>query len=166
MNFQVVLITEEHIPGFRSAVDRVAREHRYLAFLEAPPPEAVCEFVLGNIREGHPQFVALVDNSVVGWCDILPKPRPVLRHTGVLGIGVVEDYRGHGIGPALLATTLKAARQRGITRVELHVRENNTRAIALYEKFGFVREGLLCRDVFVDGAYENSVLMALLYKPD
>ena len=166
MNVQIAPIAEQHIPGFRAALDRVARERRYLAFLEAPPPEAVREFVLGNIREGHPQFVALVDHSVVGWCDILPKPRPVLRHTGVLGIGVVEEYRGRGIGAALLATTLEAARQRGITRVELHVREHNTRAIRLYEKFGFVREGLLRRDVFVDGAYENGVLMALLYETD
>ena len=163
MDYRIVPIAEEHIPGFRSGLDRVAREHRYLAFLEAPPPDAVREFVLGNIRNNILQFVALVNGEVVGWCDILPKPRPVFRHTGVLGMGIVEEHRGRGIGTALIRTALESARQRGLKRVELHVRENNKRAIALYEKFGFVREGLLRRDVFVDGAFESSLFMALLF---
>jgi ribosomal protein S18 acetylase RimI-like enzyme len=162
--YHVEPIAERHIEGFRAAVDRVAREHRYLAFLEAPPLSETREFVLGNIRNDRPQFVALVEDEVVGWCDVLPKPRPVFRYTGVLGMGVIEQFRGRGIGSALMATTLEAAKQRGITRVELHVREHNQRAIALYEKFGFVREGLMRRDVFVDGVYENSLLMAVLFE--
>jgi ribosomal protein S18 acetylase RimI-like enzyme len=162
--YRIVPIAEEHIEGFRAAVDSVAREHRYLAFLEAPPLSDVRGFVCGNIRSNLPQFVALVDDAVVGWCDVLPKPRPVFRYTGVLGMGVINDCRGRGIGTALMATTLQAAKQSGITRVELHVREKNLRAIALYEKFGFVREGLMRRDVFVDGAYENSLLMAVLFE--
>lgn len=159
---RIVLIAESHIDGFRAAIDSVAGERRYLAFLEAPPPDLMREFVLGNIRDGHPQFVALVGDTVVGWCDVLPRQRPVFRHTGVLGVGVIEPFRGRGIGAALMAATLAAARRRDVTRIELHVREKNLRAIALYEKFGFVREGLMRRDVYVDGAYENSVMMAVL----
>ena len=166
IEFRVVPITEAHIEGFRAVVDGVAREHRYLAFLEAPPLPEVREFVLGNIRGKHPQFVALVDDLVVGWCDLLPKPRPVFRYTWVLGMGVADGYRGCGVGTALIATALETAKERGITRVELSVRESNRRAIALYEKFGFLREGLMRRDVFVDGMYENSLLMAVLFGPE
>jgi energy-coupling factor transporter transmembrane protein EcfT len=38
-NYQILPITEEHIKSFRAAVDSVAREHKYLAFLEGPPLE-------------------------------------------------------------------------------------------------------------------------------
>ena len=56
-----------------------------------------------------------------------------------------------------------AARDFGLRRVELTVRENNTGAIALYKKFGFAIEGLQRNRILVDGVYENLVLMALLF---
>jgi len=46
----------------------------------------------------------------------------------------------------------------------LTVREDNPRAIGLYEKFGFVREGLKQNAVRVDGQYENLLCMALLFE--
>ena len=49
----------EHIDGFRRTLDIVARERKYLSFLEAPPLEATREFVLNNIARRNPQFVAL-----------------------------------------------------------------------------------------------------------
>jgi hypothetical protein len=74
--FHVVPIAEEHIEGFRAGLDTVARERRYLTFLEAPSLEETRRFVRRNIREGCPQCVALVEDKVVGWCDALPIDRP------------------------------------------------------------------------------------------
>jgi ribosomal protein S18 acetylase RimI-like enzyme len=163
MDHRIVPIAEEHIDGFWNVLDSVAREHRFLAFLEAPPLEAVREFVRGNIGSGHPQFVAIADERVVGWCDVLPKPRPALRHSGVLGMGVIGACRGRGIGTALINTTLQAAKAKGLTRIELTVRVDNQRAKALYEKFGFVVEGVCRRYMRVDGVYYDSYLMSVLY---
>src|SRR4030095_12783639 len=137
MTHRIVPIAEEYIEGFRAALDSVARERRFLAFLEAPPLESVRDFVLENIRSGQLQFIASADDKVVGWCDVSPKPRPVFRHSGILGIGVTKPYRGRGIGTALIGTTLEAARAKGLTRIELTVRTDNDRAKALYERFGF-----------------------------
>jgi ribosomal protein S18 acetylase RimI-like enzyme len=162
MEFSVVPIAGEHIAGFYIAVDAVAREHRYLAFLEAPPIEECAAFVRGNIRRGVPQFVALVGTEVVGWCDVSPIPRPVHAHAGVLGMGVISGYRGIGIGTALIRTTIERARKNRITRVELMVREHNGSAIALYKKVGFIQEGLKRNAVKVDGAYESLICMAVL----
>ena len=50
MNYQIVPITEAHIDDFWSAVDSVARERKYLAFLEGPPIQMTKDFVLGNIH--------------------------------------------------------------------------------------------------------------------
>ena len=85
----IVPIAEQHIDGFRSAIDSVARERRYLALLEAPPEADVKKYVRGNIAGRVPHFVAIADGKVVGWCDIALKPRPALRHSGILGMGVL-----------------------------------------------------------------------------
>jgi RimJ/RimL family protein N-acetyltransferase len=160
--FRVVPIAEEHIEGFRAGLDSVARERRYLLFLEAPPPEDVGKFLRNSIRKGYPQYVALVGDRVVGWCDVLPIDRPTRAHNGVLGISVVTEYRGRGIGTALLREALRGARAFGFTRVELASREGNAGVAALYERFGFVREGVLRKAVRVDGVYEDLICMALL----
>lgn len=160
MTIDVVPIRAEHIPGFREVLDSVARERRYLAFLEAPSPDAVDAFVTANMTAAVPQFVAVRDGRVVGWCDILPKSRPTRRHTGVLGIGVIASCRGQGIGRALITKTIEAACAQGMTRIELTVRTDNIRAIRLYEHLGFATEGVLRRDLLIDGRYCDSLLMA------
>ena len=99
MNHVIVPITEEHIEGFRAAVDAVAREKKYLAFLEAPSLEATRAYVLNNIEHRYPQFIVESDDRVVGWCDVIPNlSRPVYRHSGILGVGLLAQFRGQGIG--------------------------------------------------------------------
>ena len=65
-------ITENDILSFRNVLDRVCRERKYLAQLEAPPVERVATFVRGNIQSGYPQFVAEDGSEIVGWCDAIP----------------------------------------------------------------------------------------------
>jgi ribosomal protein S18 acetylase RimI-like enzyme len=163
MPVDVVPIEEGHIDGFHRALDFVARERRYLAFLEGPPLENTRSFVLDHIRRGHPQFVAVLAGDVVGWCDVTPKERPIYAHGGVLGMGLLPRFRGQGIGTKLIRSTLAATRTIGLHRVELTVRENNTGAIKLYKKVGFAVEGLQRDAVQFDGSYENIVCMALLF---
>jgi RimJ/RimL family protein N-acetyltransferase len=155
-------ITESHIESFHGTLDVVARERRYLAFLEAPPLESTRAFILSHIRQGQPQFVATVREQVVGWCDVTPKTRPIYAHCGVLGMGLLPEFRGQGLGGRLIRRTLEAARAFPLTRVELTVREHNRNAIALYEKVGFVVEGLQRNGALVDGRYEDIIEMAIL----
>ena len=163
MKYEIVSIEEQHINGFWSAVDSVAREHKYLAFLEAPPIETTRKFVLDHILNDWPQFVAVREGKVIGWCDISSSDRPVFAHVGSLGIGVIEGYREMGVGRALMKVALQKAQQKRLTRIELTVRENNRRAINLYEDLGFVIEGIHRNGVCVDGKYENHTFMALLW---
>jgi ribosomal protein S18 acetylase RimI-like enzyme len=159
----IVPIAEEHIPGFRAAVDSVARERRFLARFEVPPEADTRKYVLDNIARRVPHFVAIVESQVVGWCDIALRPQAALAHSGVLGMGVMSKYRGQGIGRGLLDATLQAAKARDIRRVELTVRVDNERAKRLYETRGFVVEGLCRRHMLVDGEFHDSYLMAHLH---
>jgi ribosomal protein S18 acetylase RimI-like enzyme len=160
---EIVPITQDHIESFHRSLDFVARERRYLAFLEAPPFESTRAFVLNNISHDYPQLVAVSAGQVVGWCDVVPNPRPIYAHVGVLGIALLPEFRRQGIGGRLIRQTLDAARAFGLNRVELSVRENNASAIALYKRVGFEIEGLQRNATRVDGAYENVVLMAILF---
>jgi ribosomal protein S18 acetylase RimI-like enzyme len=163
MTYQIVPIAEEHIPSFRAGVDVVARERKYLAFLEAPPLEDVTRFVLENIEHGYPQFVVLSPDTVVGWCDVIPnRTRVIYSHCGTLGVGLLPEFRGKGIGRKLMRRTIDAAFAFGLTRIELTVRESNVNAIALYKSLGFEIEGLHRNAVCIEGQYENLYSMALL----
>ena len=162
MHFHIVPIEEKHIEGYWHALDSVARERKYLAFIEGPPIHTTRSFVLGNIKDEWPHVVAISEEKIIGWCDITPLDRPVFAHIGSLGMGVLASYRGHGVGEALIKTTLLKAETKKLTRIELTVRENNKPAIALYEKFGFVAEGIHRNGICIDGKYENHIFMALL----
>jgi RimJ/RimL family protein N-acetyltransferase len=163
MPVDIVPIEESHIDGFHRTLDFVARERRYLAFLEAPPLEGTRAFVLGHIKHGHPMLVAISAGEVIAWCDVTPKDRPIYAHTGVLGMGLLPQFRGQGIGTQLIWRSLAAARVFGFHRVESTVREHNARAIEVYKRVGFEIEGVQRDAVRVDGVYEDMILMAVLF---
>jgi RimJ/RimL family protein N-acetyltransferase len=162
MQVEVARIAAEHVEGFHRAVDFVARERKYLAFLEAPPLDSTREFVMNNIAKGYPQFVAVAGGEVVGWCDLIPKSRPIHVHCGVLGMGLLPPFRGQGNGAALIQATLSEARRIGLVRFELTVHADNERAFALYRKFGFKQEGTMKNAALIDGNYKDVILMAIV----
>ncbi len=164
MNFEIVQITDKHIEGFCEAVKAVSAERLYLTTFDGFPLNMSRAFVLGNRAKGLPHFVALDAGTVIGWCDISSSDhRPVLKHSGTLGMGILKPYRGQGIGKQLITTTIAAAKASGLTRVELTVRETNTNAIELYKKVGFEIEGVLRNATYVDGVYTNHIAMAILF---
>ena len=69
--------------------------------------------------------------------------------------------RRRGIGRALLEQAVAWARESGIRKLELHVFPHNEAAIALYEGFGFVREGYRQRHYRRGDDYADAILMAL-----
>jgi putative acetyltransferase len=86
------------------------------------------------------------------------------QHASALGISVATPAQGQGIGRALMAALTDYADRWGqILRIELSVFADNTRAIALYERFGFVREGLHRCHALRDGVYVDTLSMARLH---
>jgi ribosomal protein S18 acetylase RimI-like enzyme len=60
---------------------------------------------------------------------------------GELGMAVAREWRGRGVGSALLAAAIEWARERGLHKRSLGVFAHNAAALALYRKFGVVEEG-------------------------
>lgn len=162
MTIEVRQIREEDIEGFHTAVDAVAREHKYLALLEAPPMERARAFVQRNIEKGYPQLVAITNREVVGWCNVPPASREVMAHVGDLFMGLLPNWRGHGLGERLLRESLVAADAFGYLRIELGVFAGNARAAALYRKAGFIEEGIKRRAILINGVFHDEIIMARL----
>lgn len=163
MDVRIVPIARHHLAGFHSALDRVAREGRHLAMLEAPSFVRTRRLVLDSLKAGAIHVVAVAGyDEVIGWCDMRPKSAPTLRHSAVLGMGLIASYRGQGLGSRMLAATLDAAGQAGLQRAELVVRADNAPAIALYRRFGFKLEGTLRDYLRVDGVSHDALQMARL----
>lgn len=155
-------ISVRHIESFMRAFSIVAKEKQYLGSLDALPLEQISAAVRTNIEKKNPHFVATHDGDVVGWCEIVRLEKPLFRHVGILEMGLVPEWRAKGIGMSMIAAALDAAKERGFVRVELTVFADNKRAVALYEKAGFRKEGELIDAVCIDGVYGNSFLMGLV----
>ena len=155
----------EDAEGFRSCLDSVARERKYLAQVEALPIERIREFVASSVAADAAQYVAVADGEIIGWCDVFPHWAYALKHVGTLGMGVRADHRGQGLGRALLVKTLAHALKNGIYRVTLEAREDNLGAIRLYERLGFKHEARTLCALRFDGVFYAGVQMALLQGP-
>jgi RimJ/RimL family protein N-acetyltransferase len=155
-------MTLDRVAGYRRALDIVARERKYLTMLEAQPEPDTLRFVKSNLENGNPMMVALAGGEVIGWCDIRREFFPSRAHRGTLGMGLLPEWRNRGVGRRLLEATLAQARRSGFKRVELDVYADNPRAIALYEKAGFVREGTIRDASLIDGVFRDAILMAIV----
>jgi ribosomal protein S18 acetylase RimI-like enzyme len=99
-------------------------------------------------------------NQVVGEVDITVNKLSRVRHNGRLSIGVLPPYQRLGLGSALMNEAILWAKAQGLLRIELFLFENNQAARHLYDRFGFVVEGVR-RNFFRNATgFENDLLMA------
>ncbi len=117
-------------------------------------------------RNDH-QFVAVLgDGTVIGAAGLSVHESPRTRHTGDVGIFVRTDYQNQGVGAALMNTLLDLADNwLMLVRVQLEVYADNERAIHLYEKLGFEKEGRKRMANIRWGEYVDEFMMARLRPP-
>lgn len=72
-------------------------------------------------------------------------------------IAVANSHRGKGIGSMLLDRAVTFSREQKLDFLSLEVRDSNKPAISLYEKAGFIREGI--RKGFYDSPKEDGIIM-------
>jgi RimJ/RimL family protein N-acetyltransferase len=155
-------LTPKYFRSVWEALDVVARERKYLIFQQAPPLDESVVFYNGMMGEKGIMLIGLDGERVVGWCDVRRNDHEISKHCGTLGMGLLPDYRGRGLGTQLITQTLEAIRSSdlGISRVELTVWGSNVRAAGLYEKVGFAYEGRKVGARKVDGVTDDVLLMA------
>lgn len=122
-------------------------------------PESLLKDVVDNRLATY--IVAKAGGKVVAYAGFWL----VLDEAHIMNIAVRKEYRGKGIGKAILDELLKKALSRGAASVGLEVREKNTTAIRMYENAGFIKNGI--RKGYYTDTGENAVLMVKIMKgPD
>ena len=108
-------------------------------------------------------LVAKQGDQVVGTASLYGGMYRRNRHVVQLGMGVLKEWWSLGIGSSLLEATILWARSTPVIRkIILQVYHTNDRAIRLYERHGFQREGRLVNDVKLDdGTFVDLAVMAL-----
>jgi ribosomal protein S18 acetylase RimI-like enzyme len=104
-------------------------------------------------------LVALDGDRVVGGLGVSRETHPVNRHVATLGLAVDREYRGRGIGSALMAGAIRWAVEQGVEKLGLAVYSGNRGASRLYAKFGFVQEGRLAGHSKKGHGYEDEIVM-------
>lgn len=149
--------------AFTAAVDA---ESTFLSREPAESPRSVplerqrITQVLG--RPGSLFLVVVDDDLIVAALDFHGGTRKRTSHAGEFGLSVRKPYWNAGLGGRLLDALIEWARQGGLIRkIRLRVQAGNAAAIALYRSRGFTEEGRLARELRVDGAWVDLLVMAL-----
>lgn len=157
-------------PDDAPAFSRVMGDPAVLAnLMQVPyPAESRWRAILAGYDEPGRLDLALVaeaEGRIVGSAGLHPaSPQIRRRHCVVLGISVLPEAQGRGVGHALMQALCDYADRWGqILRIELTVFADNARAIALYRRFGFVQEGVHRGYALRDGAYADVISMARLH---
>ncbi|MGN4443789.1 GNAT family N-acetyltransferase [Bacillus cereus group sp. MYBK79-1] len=136
----------------------------YMVFLPSMRVDAM-ENRIRNLAPNQFEFVAEYDGEVVGFVGLTQNPGR-RSHSGDLFIGVDSEFHNKGIGKALLTKMLDLADNwLMLERVELGVLETNPNAKSLYEKFGFVEEGVKIANLKAHGKFINEIMMSR-FRPD
>jgi len=114
----------------------------------------------GETSANEVRLVAVIDGKPIGTASLHRETGHRRSHAAGLGMMVHDSYAGRGVGSALMTAIVDLAdRWWNLRRLELEVYADNVRAIALYERFGFAREGLMRDHAFRDGAYIDTIPM-------
>ena len=138
------------------AITDMANQPRYRWGTMRMPFQSMAEtraFLERINTSSNRHVAAIIDERVIGLAG-LTRLEGRRIHVAELGIGIHDDFHGRGIGGILMATLMDIADNWwNIPRVQLGVYADNAPAIRLYEKFGFVLEGVERKSAFRDGAF-------------
>jgi RimJ/RimL family protein N-acetyltransferase len=129
----------------------ITDERRYLRAVRRHPDAAV--------------YLAEDGGAVVGRLSLARDVHPASAHVADLGLMVAATHRRRGVGRGLLDQAVAWAESAGVRKLELHVFPWNEPAIALYDAYGFEREGLRKGHYLRDGVPVDAILMALEVHP-
>jgi ribosomal protein S18 acetylase RimI-like enzyme len=107
-------------------------------------------------------FVATVDDYVVGWSHLDLPMTEKLRNTAQLTMGVLESYRGYGIGKRLMERGLEWADANGYQKVYNSVAETNGNAITFLRRHGWTKEAVRENHYTIGDRQVNEVMMAYM----
>lgn len=108
---------------------------------------------------------AVCGAQIIGTCSVdrVFTHRKRAHHVGSFGITVEKEFRGKGIGFMMGKTVIEEAKAKlpGLEMVVLDVYSENEKAVAMYEKLGFQKGGVIPKGLKYQGRYLDDIKMYL-----
>ncbi len=106
-------------------------------------PEQEAQFLSDKTNSPNEiEIVAIVNGKIAGTAGIEAVGKKYkLKHRAELGISILKEYWGLGLGKALMNACIQCAKEAGYTQLELNVVADNERALVLYKSLGFKEWG-------------------------
>lgn len=122
--------------------------------------------ILTDFETSKSKFMLSAFNGekIVGGLGFVGSVGDFLKHNVRIGMSIQKAFCNSGLGTEMIQYSLDLGKQYGFHRVELTVRTYNDAGIALYEKTGFQRVGLLKAAAFIDGEYVDEYLYQIILK--
>jgi putative acetyltransferase len=111
------------------------------------------------------ELVAVAAARVIGHLTAAREEGTVCHHIASLGLAVAADWRGRGVGSALMHEAITWGRSIGVEKLSLSVYPDNAAAIGLYRRIGFVEEGRLSGHSKKAIGYRDEIVMGLWLIP-
>ena len=164
INFEIVRAQAQDASALLEYLKIVGGETENLSFgAEGVPLDAEAERTyLGMQAQScdHIQLLAKANGEIIGTAS-LNRKKNRMNHRAEFGISVKKTWWGCGVASTLTENILVFARETGVEQINLEVRSDNNRAIALYKKFGFRKLCTFPGFFKINGAYIDFDLMNL-----
>lgn len=120
--------------------------------------------ILEGMHAAHDFFMLATNDEgeIMGFLSAGRGSQRRVRHSAYLVMGIRAACRNQGVGAEMFGHLDQWARKSGVTRLELTVLCDNPAAIHLYEKVGFVKEGVKVHSILDKGRYRDEYCMAKL----
>jgi ribosomal protein S18 acetylase RimI-like enzyme len=162
LSFTIRPARQADLTGIVGAIRQVAKQGTYIVAESVAQELDHDEALLRqNELESRMFFVATVEDDVVGWVHIRAPELNKLAHTAELTVGVLAEYRSHGIGSHLLERGLAWASSEGYEKVYQSVPSTNEAAIAFLEEHGWETEAVRENHYKIDGDSVDEVMLAV-----
>lgn len=150
---------QEDISGIVGVIRQVTSRRRYVVAESVEQQLSGDSTLVDTDLEDQHFFVAVVDDEVVGWCGLDVPEMDKLSHTAELTLGVLEEYRGKGIGEHLMERAMDWAEERGLHKVYNSIPSVNDDAIEFLERHGWEVEAVRSDHYRIDGEFVDEVMM-------
>lgn len=117
------------------------------------------------IHDNSLLLVAEYNGEIIGNIDLTGNRRKVMEHTAVIGMGMLKEWRGSGLGTHLLRLTIEWAKRHPVLElIWLQVYTENELGVHLYRKMGFEEKGIIKNFFKHDLGYFDNLTMSLVVK--
>lgn len=154
---------EKDAPQIIDAVKKIIDSGTYI---QKEKPRTIVEeqhFIKDMHRANNMYIVVEKEKEIVGLARMIRGELEMKSHTGLFRTWLIDRVQGKGIGSEMMNYTLEWCRVNGLHKLCLTVFASNGLAQKLYERYGFITEGIQKEQVKIGDKYDDEIFMAYFF---